>query len=84
MAKPRILAFGQEMFIWRPFDLRFRLVIARRNPNLVLLTAAVVGGVLLVQLSIARKLGGLTGDVYGLGVELAEVAALVVFLGFRI
>lgn len=48
----------------------------------VLLAAAVVGGVLLVQLSIARKLGGLTGDVYGLGVELAEVAALVIWLGF--
>lgn len=39
-----ILAFGQEMFIWRPFDLRFRLVIARRNPNLVLLTGATIAG----------------------------------------
>jgi phosphatidylglycerophosphate synthase len=39
-----ILAFGQEMFIWRPFDLRFRLVIARRNPNLVLLTGATLAG----------------------------------------
>lgn len=38
-----ILAFGQEMFTWRPFDFGFRLVIARRNPNLVLLT----GGFLL-------------------------------------
>jgi len=35
-----ILAFGQEMFTWRPFDIRFRLIIARRNPNLVLLTIA--------------------------------------------
>ena len=39
-----ILAFGQEMFTWRPFDLAFRLVIARRNPNLVLLTAATIVG----------------------------------------
>jgi len=28
-----ILAFGQEMFTWRPFDIRFRLIIARRNPK---------------------------------------------------
>ena len=39
-----ILAFGQEMFTWRPFDLAFRLVIARRNPNLVLLTGATIVG----------------------------------------
>lgn len=39
-----ILAFGQEMFTWRPFDLAFRLVIARRNPNLVLLTGATIIG----------------------------------------
>jgi len=39
-----ILVFGQEMFTWRPFDLRFRLVIARRNPNLVLLTGAMMLG----------------------------------------
>lgn len=32
---------------------------------------------LLVQRSIARQLGGLTGDVYGFGVELAELLALV-------
>jgi hypothetical protein len=35
-----ILWFGQEMFTWRPFDIRFRLIIARRNPNLVLLTGS--------------------------------------------
>jgi len=39
-----ILAFGQEMFTWRPFDFGFRLVIARRNPNLVLLTGATMFG----------------------------------------
>lgn len=39
-----ILLFGQEMFTWRPFDASFRLVIARRNPNLVVLTAATLLG----------------------------------------
>lgn len=39
-----ILAFGQEMFTWRPFDFAFRLVIARRNPNLVLLSGATLIG----------------------------------------
>jgi len=39
-----IVAFGQEMFTWRPFDLAFRLVIARRNPNLVVLTLATLLG----------------------------------------
>ena len=39
-----ILFFGQEMFTWRPFDMKFRLVIARRNPNLVLLSAAMLLG----------------------------------------
>lgn len=33
---------------------------------------------LLVQAAVARRLGGLTGDVYGMGVQLAEAAALVV------
>ena len=32
---------------------------------------------LCVQALVARRLGGLTGDVYGLGVELAEALALV-------
>jgi adenosylcobinamide-GDP ribazoletransferase len=32
---------------------------------------------LLAQAAVARKLGGLTGDVYGLGIELAEAVALV-------
>jgi len=39
-----ILFFGQEMFTWRPFDIKFRLVIARRNPNLVMLTIATLLG----------------------------------------
>lgn len=39
-----LLAFGHEMFTWRPFDFGFRLVIARRNPNLVLLTLATLLG----------------------------------------
>lgn len=32
---------------------------------------------LAAQAAVARRLGGLTGDVYGLGIELAEAAALV-------
>ncbi len=44
-----------------------------------LLAAAVSVGVALgVQATVAKKLGGLTGDVYGMGIELAEAAALVV------
>lgn len=39
-----IVAFGVEMHIWRPFDSAFRLVTARRNPNLLVLTAAVLVG----------------------------------------
>jgi len=44
-----------------------------------LLAAAVSMGVALgVQAAVAKRLGGLTGDVYGMGIELAEAAALVV------
>jgi len=39
-----ISAFGVEMHIWRRFDSVFRLVTARRNPNLILLTVAAVIG----------------------------------------
>jgi adenosylcobinamide-GDP ribazoletransferase len=43
-----------------------------------LVVAAVSMGVALgVQAAVARRLGGLTGDVYGTGIELAEAAALV-------
>lgn len=33
-----------EMHVWRRFDSRFRLVTARRNPNLLILTAALLAG----------------------------------------
>jgi phosphatidylglycerophosphate synthase len=39
-----IKSFGIEMHIWRPFDSWFRLITARRNPNLVLLTAGTLFG----------------------------------------
>jgi len=39
-----IKAFAIEMHIWRPFDSFFRLITARRNPNLLLLTLSVVAG----------------------------------------
>lgn len=39
-----IVLFGMDMHVWRPFDSRFRLVTARRNPNLLLLTASALAG----------------------------------------
>jgi len=39
-----IRRFGFHIHVWRPFDSRFRLVVSRRNPNLILLTAATVAG----------------------------------------
>jgi len=38
------VVFGVGMHVWRPFDSRFRLVTARRNPNLLLLTASMLFG----------------------------------------
>lgn len=35
---------GFVPFLWRPFDARFRLVLARRNPNLLILSVAVLLG----------------------------------------
>jgi len=44
-----------------------------------LVVAVIAMGVaLLVQAAVAKRLGGLTGDVYGMGIELAETAALAV------
>jgi phosphatidylglycerophosphate synthase len=39
-----IACFKMDMHVWRRFDSRFRLVTARRNPNLLILTASVVVG----------------------------------------
>ncbi|GLK80316.1 CDP-alcohol phosphatidyltransferase family protein [Methylopila turkensis] len=36
--------FGMHMHVWRPFDSFFRLITARRNPNLVILTVATLFG----------------------------------------
>jgi hypothetical protein len=36
--------FKVEVHAWRPFDSFFRLITARRNPNLILLTLAVLAG----------------------------------------
>ena len=36
--------FKVEMHAWRPFDSFFRLITARRNPNLLLLTPAALAG----------------------------------------
>jgi phosphatidylglycerophosphate synthase len=39
-----IAAFGIETHCWRPIDSLFRTVTARRNPNLLLLSVAALGG----------------------------------------
>lgn len=39
-----IALYGMDMHVWQPFDSRFRLITARRNPNLLLLTASVLAG----------------------------------------
>jgi phosphatidylglycerophosphate synthase len=33
-----------SIFTWRPFDSWFRLIVARRNPNMIMLTASLVAG----------------------------------------
>ncbi|MEM8822499.1 MAG: CDP-alcohol phosphatidyltransferase family protein [Pseudomonadota bacterium] len=39
-----IARFGIEMHVWRRFDSRFRLIVARRNPNLaILMVFALIG-----------------------------------------
>lgn len=39
-----ILRHGFQMHVWRRFDSLFRLVVARRNPNLIVLSASVLAG----------------------------------------
>jgi phosphatidylglycerophosphate synthase len=39
-----IARFGIHIHVWRRFDSRFRLVTARRNPNMILLTAFLAAG----------------------------------------
>lgn len=39
-----IARFGMHIHVWRRFDSRFRLVTARRNPNMVILLAFLVAG----------------------------------------
>lgn len=39
-----VRAFGMHMHVWRPFDSAFRLITARRNPNLVILTVFTLVG----------------------------------------
>lgn len=38
------VVFKVGMHVWQPFDSRFRLITARRNPNLLLLTASMLFG----------------------------------------
>ncbi len=39
-----IACFKMDMHVWKRFDSKFRLITARRNPNLLLLTVAVLVG----------------------------------------
>lgn len=39
-----IKGFGQHIHVWRPFDSWFRLITARRNPNMVILVASLLVG----------------------------------------
>jgi phosphatidylglycerophosphate synthase len=39
-----IARFGMHIHVWRRFDSRFRLVTARRNPNMVILLAFLIAG----------------------------------------
>ena len=39
-----IVRFKMHIHVWRPFDSRFRLITARRNPNMVILLAALIVG----------------------------------------
>ncbi len=36
--------YGMHIHVWRPLDSRFRLITARRNPNMVILFASVIAG----------------------------------------
>lgn len=39
-----IASFGMDMHVWQRFDSRLRLITARRNPNLLLLSASLLAG----------------------------------------
>jgi phosphatidylglycerophosphate synthase len=39
-----IARFGMHIHVWRPIDSRFRLITARRNPNMVILVGALLFG----------------------------------------
>ena len=36
--------FGMHIHVWQRFDSRFRLITARRNPNMIILLASLVAG----------------------------------------
>ena len=48
----------------------------------LLIVVAAAGVALAVQAVVAKRLGGLTGDVYGMGIQVAEAVALVVGCAF--
>ena len=36
--------YGMHIHVWRPVDSQFRLITARRNPNMVILVASLLFG----------------------------------------
>jgi len=64
-------AAGFNIFIWRPFDAAFRAVVARRNPNLLLMTAS---------LAVGRPDLGLIAvavwTIISLGIQVAQLVSL--------
>ena len=72
-------AFTESKSIWPALiglAVVMALAILYRQGHGWLLAPAAMLLPLLMQIGVARKLGGLTGDVYGMGIELAETVAL--------
>ena len=60
------------------------LLVAACGVRLLVPVLVALGVVLLVAAVMRRRLGGLTGDVYGAAIEIAEAAALVAAVAHRI
>lgn len=67
--------FGIEMHVWRPFDSRFRLVTSRRNPNLLLLTLALLAGAPSAGLTLAAAWSLVSLAVHGVRILQALTVA---------
>lgn len=68
------LRHGMDVHIWRPFDSAFRLITARRNPNLLILTASWLAGIPAVGLLAITAWHLISDAVYALRLTAAERA----------